>query len=365
MQRTLAVLLTVVIATAAVAPIVAVGADAQDTDPECDYPLEITDASGETVTIDEEPEEVVTLYPGDAQLAYAIGAEDRVVGMPVGQYTDSLEAGDRTDITEDDGATVDTEQVIALDPDVVLAANVAPDDLVQDLEDAGITVVTLDTAESIDDVHENVRIAGEVTGECEGAEETNDWMDERLDVVEDALEEEDAPLAYYDSHEDGNTFGDETFQHDVLTAAGLENLAAEAGEVGWTTMSAEEVIAEDPEWIVYPDDEPAESDESPRADSFSETTAYQDDNVLAVDDNQMSQPGPDVVYAIETIVENVHPEVYEEIEGDLEAVDEEYGIGESDDESDEESEDDTIPGFGVPAVIAAALVAAGFLARRR
>ncbi len=377
MRHQLTVFVAVLLAISVVAPVAGAtaattGAAVQDSEAQCEYPLTITDASGEEVTIDDEPESVVTLYPGDAQLAYSIGAEDKVVGMPVGQYTDSLDAGDRTDISEDDGVTPNAEEIVALDPDVVLAANIAlgQEDLLETLEDADITVVVLDTANSIDDVHDNVRTTGEVTGECESAEETVEWMDDRLEVVADALEDEEAPLAYYDSGDDGATFGAETFQHDVLTAGGLDNLAAEAGEEGWVMMSPETVVDEDPEWVVYPDRE----DAPPSADNLEETTAFQEDNIHAVDDNAVSQPAPDVVYVVESLVETVHPDVYDEIESDLADVDDAHAIGDDangeDDDADDadasdDGDDDSIPGFGIPVAAAAVLAVAGFLLRRR
>ncbi|SEQ23486.1 PGF-CTERM-anchored ABC transporter substrate-binding protein [Natrinema salaciae] len=371
MRQQLLVLLTVLLTVSAIGPVAAganaaTGTGVQDSGAQCEYPLTMTDATGEEVTIESEPDSIVTLYPGDAQLAYSIGAEDKVVGMPVSQYTESLDAGDRTDITGDDGVTPVAEEIVALDPDIVLAGNIAlyNQDLLETLEEAGITVVVLDTANSLDDVRENVRVTGQVTGDCESAEETVDWMDERLEVFENALENESAPLAYYDGGEDGDTHGTETFQHDVMTTAGLENLAAAVGESGWVQLNSEVVVDEDPEWIVYPD----RTDAPPTAEHLQETTAVQEDNIVAVDDNAMSQPGPDVVYAIEAIVEEVHPEIYSEIEGDLEAVDEAYSDdgNETENESDGgESGESAIPGFGVPAALAALLALAGLVARRR
>lgn len=380
----------------------------------CEYPIERTDATGETVTLEEAPDSVVTLYPGDAQLAFQIGAEDRVVGMPIGPYTDSLEAGDRTDISADDGVTPVTEEIVALEPDVVLAANITSDEQIEQLEEAGITVSVLETATSIDDVRENVAVTGEMTGECDGANETTEWMTERLEVVESALANEsaDEPLAYYPSDDQGTTPGADTFQHEVLTTSGLENVAERAGLEGWQSLSAEVVVEEDPEWIVYPD----WADEPPIAESIEETTAYQEGNVVAVDDNAVSQPAPDIVYVVEHLVEEIHPDVYAEIEGDLAAVDESYdrdggtadGSAESDENGDsadtttdsddteaddtandsDESNDsdgsndtataeddtddatdgdsgDSIPGFGVPAALGAILAGAKILTRRQ
>lgn len=386
MRQQLTVLIAAVLTVSAIAPVAAATsaatvpavqeANAQgeanlqgESNVQCEYPLTMTDARGEEVTLEKEPESVVTLYPGDAQLAYSIGAEETVVGMPVSQYTESLDAGDRTDITADDGVTPVAEKIVTLGPDVVLAANIATynQDLLETLEDAGIPVVVLDTANSIDGVRENVRVTGAVTGHCAGAEETISWMDERLEIYETALEGADEPLAYYASGEDGATSGSETFQHDVLTAAGLTNLAAEVGETGWVQLNSEVVVDEDPTWIVYPD----RTDSPPIPGGLEETTAVQEENVVAVDDNAMSQPGPNVVYAIETMIEQVHPEVYAEIEGDLEAVDETYSDdgnatdSESNDDGSEESDDAAIPGFGVSAALAALLAAMSYVVARR
>ncbi|QLG47718.1 PGF-CTERM-anchored ABC transporter substrate-binding protein [Natrinema halophilum] len=338
----------------------------QESNGQCEYPLTMTDARGMEVTLESEPESIVTLYPGDAQLAYSIGAEGKVVGMPVSKYTESLDAGDRTDITKDDGVTPVAEKIVRLDPDVVLAANVATynQGLLDTLENAGITVVVLDTANSMDGVRTNVRVTGNVTGHCAGAQETIQWMNERLEIYDSALEGEEKPLAYYASGEDGATFGSETFQHDVLTTAGLTNLAAEAGETGWVQINSEVVVDRDPKWIVYPD----RADSPPMPGGLDETTAVQENNVVAVDNNAMSQPGPNVVYAIESIVEQVHPDVYAEIEGDLEAVDEKYSDegNTSDSESPNDGDNESaIPGFGVPAALVALLAAVSAVAGRR
>jgi len=177
------------------------------------------------------------------------------------------------------------------------------EDLLETLDDAGITVVVLDTATSLDDVRENVRVTGQVTGECDGAEETIDWMNERLEIYEDALENESEPLAYYDGGENGDTHG----TGDVPTRGDDYCRSDQPGRVGRSNrlgqMNAEVVVDEDPEWIVYPD----RTAEPPSADSLEETTAITEGNVVAVDDNAMSQPGPNVVYAIETIIEQVYP----------------------------------------------------------
>jgi len=365
--------------------------------PTCEFPIELEDGTGETVTIDAQPESVVALQPSDAQTIFEIGAEDALVGMPVGQYTDYLEADDDLDISEDDDVTPVTEEVIDRDPDVVLAANaIAGDDVIDQLRDAGLEVFVFPTEESLEGVAENVRLTGEITGECEGAEETIEEMDDRLAAIEEALEGEDRPLAYYEMG-DGFTAGEGTFQDELLGAAGVENLGSTVGLEGWETVSDEVVLAEDPEWIIY-----GESfGDPPISEPIMGTTAYENEQVIAVNDQFMNQPGPLVVEAIEAIAEDVHGDALEGEDADATAADEagpDDGDAETDDgavgtndgdaetddgavgtndgdtetddgavgsdDGDAETDGESIPGFGAVAAIVGVIAALGLSVRR-
>lgn len=318
----------------------------------CEYPLEVTDATGETVTIDEEPEEVVALQPSDAQTTYEIGAEEKVVGMPISEFTDFLEVEDHaTDITEDDGVTTDAEQVIDLDPDVVVADETAlsQEGLIDQLRDeADLTVFVVEDANSIDDVTENVALTGQLVGECEGATDTVDEMDDRLEDAEPDIDE--SPTAYFAMDEEGYTAGPGSFNHDVLEAAGFENIAEDAGVEGWGEIDPETVVEADPDVIIYPDYQ----DEPPIPDAVEATTAAEEENFVPVNDNLMNQPGPMIVDTVEALADEA--EAYES-----EADDGDDGA----DDADDGDESEPIPGFGVPAAVAAALLAAGFLVRFR
>ncbi|WP_440765080.1 PGF-CTERM-anchored ABC transporter substrate-binding protein [Natronorubrum sp. DTA7] len=360
MRHKFVVLITALLTLSLIAP-AAAGAPAststQSDELECEYPLEVTDATGETITLEEPPESVVALQPSDAQTVFEIGAENRLVGMPDNPATADLEMGDREAVT--DGYEIIHERVIDLDPDIVLAANATFDDDIETLREAGLDVYQFDQAESIDDVRDNVFRTGELTGECEGAEETVDWMDERLEVVDAALEDADRPLAYYAMGDDGITAGTETFIHEVLTTAGVENIAERAGISTYEPLSEETLVDENPEWIIHSDDAELE-DLTP--DAAESTTAYQEGNVVEVDANQINQPAPQVVYAVVDIVEAVHPDAYEAASEGLDDTDD----GDtSEDEGEDDADDDTIPGFGIPVAAAAVLAVAGFLLRRR
>ncbi|WP_336363877.1 PGF-CTERM-anchored ABC transporter substrate-binding protein [Halalkalicoccus salilacus] len=329
---------------------------------ECEFPVTMTDATGEEVTIEEEPERVVAMQPSDAQTLWEIGARDKVVGMPVGQYTEYLEGYDEpADITEGDGITVSTERVIELEPDLVVASSVADEEQIGQLRDAGLTVYHFEEETSIDDVIEGTETTGQLVGECEGANETVDWMNEEIRSIEEAVGDEESPTVLY-AMGDGFTAGQGTFIEEIITTAGGENLGSSAGIEFYGQISEEVVLAEDPDWIVYPDnfDEPPVSDQV-----LEETTAGQEDRIVAVDSNRMNQPGPQVVYAIDALAEALHPEAYAAA-GNGEETNRTNDTNASDgtnDTSGESGEDQ--PGFGIAATLAALVMAAFLLLRRR
>ncbi|MDL5361100.1 PGF-CTERM-anchored ABC transporter substrate-binding protein [Halalkalicoccus sp. NIPERK01] len=323
--------------------------------PECEFPTTVTDATGEEITVEEEPERIVAMQPSDAQILWEIGAREKVVGMPVGQYTDYLEGHDEpADISEDDGITVSTERVIDLEPDLVLASAVADEEQVRQLREAGLTVYQTQDATSIDDVKANTETVGQLTGECAGAAETVDWMNEEIGAIEEAAEGEQRPTVLY-AMGDGFTAGEGTFIADVVETAGGENLGSEAGIEFYGQISEEVVVSEDPDWIVYPDnfEEPPVSEQV-----IESTTAGQEDQVVQVDSNRLNQPGPQVVYAIGTLAETFHPDAYATA-GDGAST----GEGDGEQPADTDAGEDQ-PGFGVVAALAA-LVAAGVLLFRR
>lgn len=350
------------------------GASPCETAPE--YPLEVTDATGEPISLDESPETVVALQPSDAQTVFEIGAEDRLVGFPDSPATAGLDREERADIG--DGYELDHEQIIELDPDVVLAANVTFGDDIETLRGAGLAVYQFETANSLEDVRENVLVTGLVTDECDGATDSADWMDDRLAVVEETVAAaDDRPLAYYEMGE-GETAGANSFQDALLTTAGFENLAAEAGIDEWGQLNVETILEADPDWIVHPDT----ADRPAVADAATSTTAYQDEQFVPVDNDDVNQPAPRVVLPLETIVATVYPDAYDravEEVADGERPDEIVPASTGNDhtndadgdnaggadDADGVDADDAIPGLGAVTAIVATLIACLLVRTRR
>ena len=273
----------------------------------CSFPYAATDGTGTEVTVEESPDRIVVLGPSAAQTLWEIGARERVVGMPVQPYTAYLEgAEDRTPVMNEGGFTVNVEAVVDLEPDLVLAPNIIPPDTVAQLRRAGLTVYRFEAATSIDDVYAKTRLTGRLTGHCEGAESTVDWMQERIAVVREAVADEPRPRVVFPLG-GGFIAPEGSFIDDMLTVAGGENIAARAGVTTYQQVSREVIIAQDPQWIVKPSTLP---DAEIRTAAYNRTTAIRRDQIVVVDANLANQPAPRIVYPIETIARALHPEAY-------------------------------------------------------
>ena len=273
----------------------------------CTFPTTIGDATGTEVTIAERPERVVTLNPSATQTLWELGARDRVVG--ISEYGTYLNGTEGKTVVNTGSGGVAVEEIVALRPDLVLAPGTVGNETVENLRAKGPTVLAVETPNDIDGVGTKTRLLGRAVGSCDAAERTNAWMRANVDGVREATRDADRPRAMYLFH--GYTVGRGTFIHDVLTAAGLENVMATAGVSGYGQVNREVVRNRTPEWIVVNDADPG----VPADPAYNETTAVQRGQIVTVDVDHMNQPAPrSVVFAVRNVSAAVHPEAFDDVE---------------------------------------------------
>ena len=337
----------------------------------CEFPLELTDATGTTITLDEPPERITTTNPSAAQTLWEIGAQDRVVGLT--QYALYLEGADeKTDVSAE-GLGVSIERVVDTDPDLVLAPN-ASSDQVEDLRDQGLTVYHFPEAIDVDDIADKTETIGQIVGECEAAADTNEEMNNAVADVEDRTAAFDRPAALYPLGS-GFVAAGNTFIDAIMTIGGTDNVAAAEHE-GYPQLSDEVILETDPELIIVNDPEAAILDEEP----YASTTAGIDRNYVVIEVQWLNQPAPrSVIESTEQLATAVEAlqTTDEAVDDDSTEGDDADGTDTADDGGDADSPESTaddvdeagetgseVPGFGVVAAVLAALMTA-LLARRQ
>lgn len=264
---------------------------------DCEYPIEVEDADGETVTVEERPDEIVVLGANVAQQLWDMGERDRVTGLPKFAGSAYLEdQEDKADVSDEFGSPIN-EKVVGLEPDLVLAPSIIQD--VSGLREAGLTVYRSAAERSIEDVYADIERTGQLVGSFEAAAELVADMKGTVQAVEDATADEE-PVSVLYWMGGGFTAGDGTVEDDMISIAGGENIAAGAVDF-YGEISAEVIQDEDPEYVVI-------GEGMPIPDELSDTTAVQEDQIVRVNTDYISQPGPRMTQPILTMAEAFHPD---------------------------------------------------------
>ncbi|WP_276260471.1 PGF-CTERM-anchored ABC transporter substrate-binding protein [Haloglomus litoreum] len=274
---------------------VASTAGAATTQADCSFPVSRVDATGTNVTVSEVPDRVVVLAPSAAQTMWELDVESKVVGLPTGPTTAYLEGSqNRTDVTNQDG-TVNRERVVGLQPDLVLAPNIVPNETISQLRGAGLTVYKVGFGKSLDSITTKVSLFGRFTGACDRAATVNSEFNATMEEIRADAPAESPRVAYFFYN---FTTGSGTFIHEAIETAGGDNIAANAGVEGFKPLNAEIVADRNPQWVVRPAGSPL-----PSGAPWDSTDAYRLDQTLTVNNNLISQPGPRVVQPMRNMSE--------------------------------------------------------------
>lgn len=262
------------------------------------FPAEVTAANG-TVTIDAEPQRIVSLSATATEMLYAIGAGDQVVA--VDDYSNFPEGTPMTDLS---GFEPNVEAVTTYDPDLVVV-HFDANDVIAGLERLDIPVVELPAATTLDESYEQTEQLGVATGHADEASELVDDMQADIDDLVTQVPERDEPLTYYHELDDQlHTATSQTFVGQVYALAGLENVADAADDgSGYPQVSAELLLDADPDVIFFADVaggvDAAAIAARPGWDQMSAVT---NDHVVELDPDISSRWGPRTVDFLRTVV---------------------------------------------------------------
>ncbi len=262
----------------------------------------VTDMAGREITLDAPATKVVALTASDCEIIAALGAEDTLVGR--GEYCDYPESVLEVPSVQS-GADTNLEQIIALEPQVVVMAKMAQtEEQVAALEAAGIRVVVSD-AQDIEGVYTAIRLIGALVGRNDEAEAmVADMQSTFADIA--AKSENTGKTVYFEVSplQWGLwTAGKGTFMDELATMCGLTNAFADVE--GWAEISEEQVLERDPDYIVtismYYGEGPTPVEEIKSRAGWDTLKAVQNDAIFNADSNEISRPGPRLKDAAEAL----------------------------------------------------------------
>lgn len=272
------------------------------------------DDMGNMFELEGYPQAIVSISASTTEILFAIGAGDQVVGRD--EYSiypeEALEVTNIGAMWEE----LPAEAILALEPDLVVAAQIISEEQVNALRELGLKVYWQANPTSYEGLWENLRDFAKLTGHEDETEALIADLEARVAAVQDKTATvTERPSVFYelDATDPSNpwTAGTGTFIDYIINQAGGTN-AASALEGEYAQISSEQLIAVNPDIILLADalygTTPESVAERPGWDVI---TAVQENAIYPIDPNMMSVPGPRLVDALEETARLVHPELFE------------------------------------------------------
>jgi len=267
--------------------------------------ITITDSLGREITTVSSPEKIVSLAASNTEILFAIKANTTLIGRD--EYSDyPLEALKIQSI----GSLypqVNTEVIVNLQPDLILAAGITNPDDVTALEKLGLTVFTTSIASDLDDIYKDITNVGVITGYVSNANNLVDKMKSRVQTVQDNVSTYSiTPSVYYeiDASEPSKpwTPGNGSFIDMLITTAGGTNIGSLSNDLYWQ-ISLEQLIYQDPDIIVLGSNKYGGQTKSTVLErpGWETLKAVRTGQIYEFDDDLVSRPGPRIVIGLETL----------------------------------------------------------------
>jgi iron complex transport system substrate-binding protein len=275
--------------------------------------LTFTDGLGREITLDGPAQRVISLAPSNTEILFAIGAGDQVVGRD--ELSDYPEAAKSVTDIGPAFEALNTELIVSLKPDLVLAAEINTPEQVKQLEDLGLTVYYLNNPLTLEDLYGNLEIVAQLTGHEDEAAALIESLKSRVAVVDEKIAPiSSRPGVFYelDATDPAKPFtaGKGTFITQLIDRAGGYNIASDLD--GYPQMSLEQVVAADPAFIILGDARYGVSPESiAQRPGWENLSAVKNGQVLPFNDDLVSRPGPRLVDALEELAKLLRPELFQ------------------------------------------------------
>lgn len=270
-----------------------------------------TDSLGRAIALEAPPQRIVSLAPSNTEILFAVGAGSQVVGRD--EFSDyPPEAASIASIGGSFGE-YNVEAILALEPDLVLAAEINPPELVQQLEGLGLTVYYLGNPTTLEEMYTNLETVASLTGH--DVTELVDSFKARVAAVDEKI----APLSsrisvFYEIDATDPTkpwtYGPGTFGDLLIARAGGYNIGNIASDP-YPQLSLEQVVAANPAVIVLGDSMWGVTADSVKArPGWEAIEAVKSNSIFPFDDNLVSRPGPRLVDGLEQLAKLLRPELF-------------------------------------------------------
>lgn len=251
---------------------------------------------------------IISLIPSNTEILYELGLGDKVVGVStVDDYPKDVK-----DKKQFDAFKLDTEALMKAKPDLILAHESNKSTQEKDLKkltDAGVKVVYIDDANSINEMYQTFKQVGKVTGKEKEANKLVDKVKNDIEKVKkDIPEDKQGKQVFMEisSQPDIYTSGKNTFYDDMLTSIKAKNVFHD--EEGWIKTDKESILKRNPDVMITTSGQSEEEYKklNNNRDGFDQVNAVKNDSVYALNADKISRPGPRLAEGLEELAAKIY-----------------------------------------------------------
>lgn len=278
-------------------------------------PVTLTDAAGRQVTIETEPETLVSGYYITTSMLIALGQQDKLVGIEAKADTRPIYALAAPELLElpsvGTAKEFDLEGCAALEPDLVILP-LKLQESAEALEQLGINALMVNP-EDMDLLEETLDLLGQATGSSERAHALMDYNAETEAEMAQLLADAEKPSVYLAGNSSYlSTAGSKMYQNTLIELGGGENVAAELEDDYWADISYEQLLAWNPDVIVIAADADYTKEDLLADSQLAGLTAVQNGAVYALPSafEAWDSPVPSGVLGIRWMASALHGDLY-------------------------------------------------------
>ncbi|MFB9738725.1 MULTISPECIES: hemin ABC transporter substrate-binding protein [unclassified Streptomyces] len=274
-------------------------------------PVTVDSADGRKVTVSR-AERIVPLSGSLSEIVFTLGLGDRVVARDV--TTTFAQAAKLPVVTRNHD--VSAESVLSLKPGLVIAeTTTGPDEAVAQIRAAGVPVLVVAAAKSLDDVGPRIRTVARALGVPDAGQELAERSRQRIDAVRRTIpgHEEKPRVAFLYLRGSASVHligGRESGAGSLIEAAGGIDAGAESGIAGdFATITSEALVKAAPDAILVMDhglESVGGIDGLVTLPGVAQTPAGMNRRVVSVEDGVLLTYGPRTDRVLATVVDQLY-----------------------------------------------------------
>ena len=268
------------------------------------YPVVVEDDSGYKFKMKKKPERIISTMPSITEMLYSMNLDDRIVGVT--EFCDYP-----TDISSEveriGRQKINLEKVVSLEADLIIMLGDAQEKDIERLRSFDLPVFVIDP-HTIEDVYEDYEKLGTLTGNYHAAYTTTQWMKRKINWKAAQAKRKSAYEGWTAlvivSKRPTVAVGGNTFIDDMLKTLGIRNVIEK--DDSYPKLGKEQILELDPDIIITTSDIAKEPKHIYKDRKFRKTKAGIAKQVLILDPDTISRPGPRLVTAITEIYDFVY-----------------------------------------------------------